>query len=110
MITHDSKSDLPLVEFQIHFRFLFFTKQVTEGLHRCTTKTEHWEWKPASTETESDFHHADVDVPCQDKSCRREIHAFRLKHLNGILIFTDPPHLCSYCKPPLIFDGPLEGV
>jgi len=58
---------------------------------------------------ESSNHHADVDVSCQGNHCVREVHTFRLKNLNGIFVLADPPHLCGHCKPPLIFDGPLEG-
>ena len=58
---------------------------------------------------ESSNHQADVDVSCQGNHCVREVHTFRLKNLNGIFVLADPPHLCGHCKPPLIFDGPLEG-
>jgi len=81
-----------------------YTKQVTEGLHRCTTKTEHWEWKSEDNSS----HRADVEVSCQGNHCIREVHTFKLKNLNGIFVLADPPQSCSHCKPSLIFDGPLE--
>ena len=38
-----------------------YTKQVTEGLHRCTTETEHWEWNMSAPVV----FHDEIDVKCQ---------------------------------------------
>lgn len=82
-----------------------YTKQVTEGLHRCTTKTEHWEWKMGS---HYDGLHDRIDVTCKGIHCVRQFHSYRLRNLNAIMIVADPKW-CDFCKPPPLFDGPLEG-
>ena len=38
-----------------------YTKQVTEGLHRCTTETEHWEWNMSAPVV----FHDEIDAQCQ---------------------------------------------
>lgn len=81
-----------------------YTKQVTEGLHRCTTQTKHWEWNSTNP-----VYHGRVDLTCKDIPCVRNVHTFRLQYLNAILVVADSPQLCSSCRPSLIFDGPLEG-
>ena len=82
-----------------------YAKQVTEGLHRCTTKTEHWEWIPGADPVQHDR----IDVTCHGVHCVREFYAKRLEHLNAIFIVADP-RWCQFCKPSLLFDGPLEVV
>jgi hypothetical protein len=81
-----------------------YTKQVTEGLHRCTTKSEHWQWGPKAP---SKYHHF-VEETCKGNRCERDFHFYRLHHLNGLLIISDPR--CDFCKTVAIFDGPLEGT
>lgn len=83
-----------------------YTKQVTEGLQRCTTKTKHWEWKDTPT---SAIHHDRVDLTCKGIHCVRNVHSYKLQSLNAILVVADPPQWCAFCKPKLIFDGPVEG-
>ena len=80
-----------------------YTKQVTEGLHRCTTQTRHWEWKD-----EIERHVGSLDITCQGMHYKRDIFAYKLQKLNAILVFAEPM-LHHTCKIPLIFDGPLEG-
>ena len=80
-----------------------YTKQVTEGLHRCTTRTQHLEWVG-----ESPYHNR-INVTCRGVHCTREVHSYKLRHLNAILVVSDPPQWCQSCRRPLIFDGPLEG-
>ena len=80
-----------------------YTKQVTEGLHRCTTQTRHWEWKD-----EIERHVGSLDITCQGMHYKRDVFAYKLQKLNAILVFAEPM-LHHTCKIPLIFDGPLEG-
>ena len=99
-----------------HGRFSFFlpgmayagtseyTKQVTEGLHRCTTQTRHWEWKD-----EIERHVGSLDITCQGMHYKRDVYAYKLQKLNAILVFAEPM-LYHTCKIPLVFDGPLEGI
>ena len=82
-----------------------YTKQVTEGLHRCTTKTEHWEWN-----TTAPFEVYDkIDANCQgiQNSCKRMMYSYKLNNLNALMVIADP--LCISCKLTPRFDGPLEG-
>lgn len=81
-----------------------YTKQVTEGLHRCTTRTQHWEWKGPQN------YQGRLDLDCKGIPCVREIHTFKLQHINAVLLVAEPPQKCQFCRPPLIFDGPLEGM
>ena len=88
-----------------------YTKQVTEGLHRCTTKTEHWEWKTDAPNQIEDR----IESSCQgindNITCaRRNFYSYKLSNLNALMIIADPPQLCQSCKPKPIFDGPLEGM
>ena len=80
-----------------------YTKQVTEGLHRCTTNTTHWEWRD-----EIEKHHGRIEVNCRGTHCEREIHAYKLKNLNAIMVFAEPKW-CTSCKSRFdLFDGPHE--
>ena len=83
-----------------------YTKQVSEGLHRCTTRTQHWEWADLPS---SDIHHDRIDVTCKGIHCVRQLHSYKLKRLNAILVVAETPEWCIQCRPTLIFDGPLEG-
>ena len=81
-----------------------YTKQVTEGLHRCTTQTRHWEWKDEVTR-----YNGSLDISCQGMHYKRDVFAYKLKNLNAIMVFAEP-ELYHTCKKALIFDGPLEGI
>ena len=81
-----------------------YTKQVTEGLHRCTTQTRHWEWKDEITR-----YNGSLDISCQGMHYKRDVFAYKLKNLNAIMVFAEP-ELYHTCKKALIFDGPLEGI
>ena len=86
-----------------------YTKQVTEGLHRCTTETEHWEWNMSAPVV----FHDEIDVKCQVQifvyifsavfvyiycvhifvsillqgiPCKREFYSYKLSNLNALMI------------------------
>ncbi|XP_071749131.1 voltage-dependent calcium channel subunit alpha-2/delta-2 isoform X14 [Lepeophtheirus salmonis] len=81
-----------------------FNHKVQEGIHRCTTKTSVWTINPNLKKSE--FHDRMTSTCRSETECKRDLHMFKLKNINGLFVVSNPE--CAHCNAPPFPKGPVE--